>query len=542
MPSGNMMKLNIGGTVFQTTKSTLTKFDGFFKAMLETDIPLERDEHGAIFIDRSPKHFELILNYMRDGSVSIPDSKAATQEIQTEAQYYLLDGLVKLCKSKIPEEIPVKLPIIESDAQLLNLIASSEITGKRVLVIYKNIAGKINDSEPNFDIKNFMKKHKNNYDIWFRALNTTDGEDSHYRIFGKPASAGATGPLATLEKALERTVQRRLRGVNQLEIMSSGNIVELNIGGTVFQTTKSTLTKFDGFFKTMLETDIPLEKDKHGAIFIDRSPKHFELILNYMRDGSTEAQYYLLDGLVKLCVLQKPVTDRNSNHFLKSNEELVNAVLNSTKKPNSFEIMTSGNIVELNIGGSVFQTTKSTLTKFDGFFKTMLETDIPLEKDKHGAIFIDRSPKHFELILNYMRDGSVNIPDSKAATQEIQTEAQYYLLDGLVKLCVLQKPVTDSNCNHFLSTIGEVINAHLNSTKKAVIMIPYEAGSLYDAAEAVDRTKKIMKYVADFDVYFVPADTVYLPNCRISNASTGKIGVVRFSDLDKYMKNNYGIE
>ncbi|CAL2033865.1 unnamed protein product [Caenorhabditis brenneri] len=138
--------------------------------------------------------------------------------------------------------------------------------------------------------------------------------------------------------------------------------------------------------------------------------------------------------------------------------------------------MPSGNIVKLNIGGIVFQTSKSTLTKFDGFFKTMLETDIPLEKDDSGAIFIDRSPKHFELILNYMRAGSVSIPDSKAATREIQTEAQYYLLDGLVKLCSTQKSVTVETKNRCLETQKEVMNAVMNSTKKAVILFIHPTG------------------------------------------------------------------
>lgn len=38
--SGNTVKLNVGGTVFETLKSTLTKHDGFFKALIETDVPV----------------------------------------------------------------------------------------------------------------------------------------------------------------------------------------------------------------------------------------------------------------------------------------------------------------------------------------------------------------------------------------------------------------------------------------------------------------------------------------------------------------------
>ncbi|CAL2033870.1 unnamed protein product [Caenorhabditis brenneri] len=275
--------------------------------------------------------------------------------------------------------------------------------------------------------------------------------------------------------------------------MSSGNIVELNIGGVIFQTTKSTLMKFDAFFKTMLETDIPLDTDKNGAIFVDRDPKHFRSILNFMRDGSvdisdlkadiqeiqTEAQYYLLDDLVELCAAR-------------------------------LDIMTSGNIVELNIGGTAFQTTKSTLTTFDGFFKTMLETGVPLEKDETGAIFIDRSPKHFELILNYMRDGSVNIPDSKSDIQEIQTEAQYYLLDGLVELCKskipdelpVKLPIIESDA-HLLNLI-----ASSETTGKPVVVIYYHIDG-YDSAFEMTNVSLgglMQNYKDEFDIWFKPSN------------------------------------
>ncbi|CAL2033955.1 unnamed protein product [Caenorhabditis brenneri] len=98
-------------------------------------------------------------------------------------------------------------------------------------------------------------------------------------------------------------------------------------------------------------------------------------------------------------------------------------------------------IVKLNIGGTLFQTTKATLTRFDGFFRTILETDVPVTKDDFGAIFIDRDPTHFRLILNYMRDWNVKLPACEDKVEEISNEAQYYLLTGLVELCSKQSEV-----------------------------------------------------------------------------------------------------
>uniref|UniRef100_A0A1I7T5X7 BTB domain-containing protein n=1 Tax=Caenorhabditis tropicalis TaxID=1561998 RepID=A0A1I7T5X7_9PELO len=95
-----IINLNIGGTVFQTTKDTLTRFEGMFRTMFETEVPLEKDETGSIFIDRDPKHFRLILNFMRDGRIVLPDSESEIEEILIESSYYLLDGLSQMCQNK----------------------------------------------------------------------------------------------------------------------------------------------------------------------------------------------------------------------------------------------------------------------------------------------------------------------------------------------------------------------------------------------------------------------------------------------------------
>jgi hypothetical protein len=49
----NKVKLNVGGTMFVTTLATLTMDrESMFAAMLSGRYPTEKDEHGALFIDR----------------------------------------------------------------------------------------------------------------------------------------------------------------------------------------------------------------------------------------------------------------------------------------------------------------------------------------------------------------------------------------------------------------------------------------------------------------------------------------------------------
>ena len=47
---------------------------------------------GWILIDRCGKHFAAILNYLRDGSITLPDSRYEIAELLAEAKYYLIQG------------------------------------------------------------------------------------------------------------------------------------------------------------------------------------------------------------------------------------------------------------------------------------------------------------------------------------------------------------------------------------------------------------------------------------------------------------------
>ncbi len=50
---------------------------------------------GRVFLDRDPKHFRLILNYLRDGEVCLPACALELQEILQEALFY------QVCQQRI---------------------------------------------------------------------------------------------------------------------------------------------------------------------------------------------------------------------------------------------------------------------------------------------------------------------------------------------------------------------------------------------------------------------------------------------------------
>eukprot|EP01006_Ploeotia_vitrea_P022262 TRINITY_DN54667_c0_g1_i1.p1 TRINITY_DN54667_c0_g1~~TRINITY_DN54667_c0_g1_i1.p1 ORF type:complete len:884 (-),score=108.44 TRINITY_DN54667_c0_g1_i1:2239-4890(-) len=93
------IKLNVGGTQFVTSKSTLlAENDTFFHAMLHSG-SWAPDLGDAYFIDRNPKWFGTILDYLRDNEIKSlivermqPEEH---QELVAEVEFYQVRGLLE---------------------------------------------------------------------------------------------------------------------------------------------------------------------------------------------------------------------------------------------------------------------------------------------------------------------------------------------------------------------------------------------------------------------------------------------------------------
>lgn len=79
-------------------------------------------------IDRCGKHFGTILNYLRDGTVALPDSIKEVAELLAEAKYYCITELADYSEialmKKEPEPI-CRVPLITSQKEEQLLISSS---------------------------------------------------------------------------------------------------------------------------------------------------------------------------------------------------------------------------------------------------------------------------------------------------------------------------------------------------------------------------------------------------------------------------------
>ena len=98
--NGEVITLNVGGTLFTTTMATLTKYpNSLLAAMFEPGSerpPARKDKEGNFFIDGEPKPFETILRFLRRGKLTEDIDGCTLEKLELEADYYGLEELLKI--------------------------------------------------------------------------------------------------------------------------------------------------------------------------------------------------------------------------------------------------------------------------------------------------------------------------------------------------------------------------------------------------------------------------------------------------------------
>lgn len=82
--------LNVGGTVFETARSTLVQQSGsYLEALLSGRYQISRDRYARMFINRDPEHFRTILNFLRNPQTPpMPRDAADSEALIREANFY----------------------------------------------------------------------------------------------------------------------------------------------------------------------------------------------------------------------------------------------------------------------------------------------------------------------------------------------------------------------------------------------------------------------------------------------------------------------
>lgn len=100
-----IIKLNIGGKVFQTKMSTLLNIkDTLFYKLISKSIENNEEITNEIFIDRSYRHFQLLLDYMRTKKYSIKNlNKYDLEDFESEVRYYGFTEISEMINEKMKE-------------------------------------------------------------------------------------------------------------------------------------------------------------------------------------------------------------------------------------------------------------------------------------------------------------------------------------------------------------------------------------------------------------------------------------------------------
>ncbi|PIC48806.1 hypothetical protein B9Z55_007651 [Caenorhabditis nigoni] len=121
------VKLDIGGTIFHTTPTTICKYFSrlkrdfkfyresrdLWRSEIKIDFRVRHCKKDQLFYDRDSENFRYILNFLRDGeNMKLPKNREKIEEILEEAKFWMLKELEELCSRKLE---------ILSDFELLNI-------------------------------------------------------------------------------------------------------------------------------------------------------------------------------------------------------------------------------------------------------------------------------------------------------------------------------------------------------------------------------------------------------------------------------------
>lgn len=152
------IKLNVGGKVFITTFDSVNKESGSMLARMfsqENLTPGDVDENGAYLLDRSPKYFEPLLNYLRYGQL-VYDPNVSVDGILEEAKFFGMHSLIPQLEAQANTIVsPDSLPLTRVDVikALIRTSYTSEIRFQGVNLAgadlskldFRNINFKVND-------------------------------------------------------------------------------------------------------------------------------------------------------------------------------------------------------------------------------------------------------------------------------------------------------------------------------------------------------------------------------------------------------------
>jgi len=149
------VKLNVGGEIFNTLRTTLQK-SSFLTSLLGSAL----DENGMIFIDRDPQLFRHVLSGLRTGKIFL-DSEVPEQAVRGEVDYFQLEGISFIPEKEDDQENVTRneQSFVECDVDdAVGSITRNVKSGK----VYRSIGqpGKVKSQTPKVEKQEKKKRRK----------------------------------------------------------------------------------------------------------------------------------------------------------------------------------------------------------------------------------------------------------------------------------------------------------------------------------------------------------------------------------------------
>ena len=178
-------------------------------------------------------------------------------------------------------------------------------------------------------------------------------------------------------------------------------------------------------------------------------------------------------------------------------------------------MMTSQSVIKLDVGGQIFQTTISTLSKYPGSMLSSMFSHteagmLSMPKTEAGNFFLDVNPKFFEIVLEWLRLGKIITGDPGLLNGTLAL-ANYFGLDKLFEeLKVLPKQNTGKCPEMLQSEILHIIFEDLGTLEFVLKQNNRDGINKYNG-DLIVRKTKITRVTESLVARYFNGEEIYFP-------------------------------
>ncbi|XP_033111069.1 BTB/POZ domain-containing protein KCTD6-like [Anneissia japonica] len=133
----------------------------------------------------------------------------------------------------------------------------------------------------------------------------------------------------------------------------------------------------------------------------------------------------------------------------------------------------AGEVVNLNVGGCIYTTSRSTLTRYpDSLLGSMFSDRLPTNVDDGNRYIIDRDGPTFRHILNFLRQSKLILPDGFQEWDILSAEADYYYYQIQELIQIINETRQSATAYEFMEVEYNPSGHILNFLRRSKLILP----------------------------------------------------------------------